>query len=60
MKHIIEDPDFDGWDGKYVDTAVNVPSDDYDFSRLLRYMRKNNKRFEDLSKEEIEKFRFKD
>ncbi len=60
MSKIIKDPDFEEFDGRYVDNTFVAPPNVWDFTRLLQYMKENNKKFEDLSKKEIEQFRFKD
>lgn len=60
MSKIIRDPDFEEFDGRYVDNTIIAPPNNYDFSRILRYMNENGKKFEELSEKEIEQFRFRD
>ena len=57
MADIIEDPDFNGFDGNFVDNSFIGPKPEYNYTLLGRYMRKSNKEFKELSAEEIEQFR---
>ena len=60
MSEIIPDPDFEGFDGRYVDNSIIAPPNEYDFSRMIRYANEKNKELTELSLEEIEQFKFKD
>ena len=59
MELIIEDPDTDNFDGRYVDNCICAPSPQYDYTLLVRYMKKHNKSFEQLSKKELSEFLLK-
>ncbi len=58
---IIPDPDFEGFDGIFVGSkdGTALPPNNIDFSKIIPYMKANNKSFYDLSPEEIEMFKFK-
>ncbi len=60
-KDYIPDPDYEGFDGVYVGdrNMLNPPPLNYDLSAMCEYMRKQNKRFEDLTEEEVERFKLK-
>ena len=59
---IIPDPDFEGFDGIYIGSkeGINLPPNEIDFKRIIKYMKTNNKEFQDLTPEEIEMFKFKE
>lgn len=57
MAGIIPDPDFDGFDGRFVDDKAPRPEKLYNYTEMCRYMRENNKSFQQMSPEEIEQFR---
>lgn len=59
MELIIEDPDTDNFDGRYVDNCINAPLPQYNYTLLARYMKKHNKSFEQLSKIELSEFLLK-
>ena len=61
MPNLISDPDFEGFDGIYVGDkdGTSLPPNEIDFSRIIPYMKANNKQFSDLTPEEIEQFKFK-
>lgn len=52
MTEIIPDPDIKEFDGVYVGGKKRLPPNEYNLSRLAEYLRKTNKKFSDLSKEE--------
>ena len=58
MKDLIPDPDYEGFNGVFVGdkSTIDLPPCNYDFSAACEYLRNNNKNFEDLTKEEINKF----
>lgn len=56
---IIPDPDFEGWDGKYVDDRRDLPPTEYDLSAVAHYMKANNKTFFELTAEELNSFKLK-
>ncbi len=57
MPEIIPDPDFNDFDGSYVDNKTILPPINYNLSKLAKYMKKHSKRFEDLTTEEINQFK---
>ena len=59
MSSIIEDPNTDNFDGRYVDNSICPPSPQYDYSLIARYMKKHNKSFEQLSEKELSEFLLK-
>lgn len=59
VPEIIEDPDCEGFDGRYVVSVPDAPYAEYDYSGIARYMKLNNKAFQELTKDELEQFRFK-
>lgn len=48
------------WDAVWVEDRPDLSPSDIDLTAICRYMRENNKEFEDLTPEEIEQFRIKD
>lgn len=53
MQHIIPDPDFEGFDGNFVDNSIwNAPPNQYKLSEVANYLRETKKDFKDLSDEE--------
>lgn len=59
MANIIPDPDFEGFDGKFLDNSKPFVPNEYDLSKFGKYLKANNKTFKDLTSQEIESFRFK-
>ncbi len=57
MASIIEDPDFDEFDGCYTDINAPAPTKLYNYTEMVKYMRENNKTFEQMTTDEIEQFR---
>ena len=59
MKELIPDPDYEGFNGVYVGDkgTIDAPPCNYDISAACEYLRNNNKKFEDLTDEEINKFK---
>lgn len=61
MQHIIPDPDFEGFDGNFVDNSIwNAPPNQYKLSEVANYLCETEKDFKDLSDEELENFKFMD
>lgn len=60
MANVISDPDFEEFDGIFVGdkSDTSLPPNEIDFSRIIPYMKANNKQFADLNPEEIEQFKF--
>ncbi len=56
MTEIIPDPDIKEFDGVYAGGEKRLPPNEYNLSRLAEYLRKTNKKFSDLSKEEKKAF----
>lgn len=61
MASIYEDPDYEGFNGIYVGSPNGkpLPKNDMDLSGLAAYLRETGKEYKDLTKEEIDKFKFK-
>ena len=59
MPSIIEDPNTDNFDGRYVDNIICALSPQYDYSLLARSMKKYNKSFEQLTEKELSEFLLK-
>lgn len=57
MKHMVYIEDSDEFDGTYVDINASAPDILYDYTEMARYMRENNKEFDQMTSEEIERFR---
>lgn len=57
MKHMDYIEDSDEFDGTYVDINASAPDVLYDYTEMARYMRENNKEFDQMTSEEIERFR---
>ena len=52
----IEIEDIEGFDGRYVQGFREDPCPPYNYDLLGKYMRKNNKKFKDLTPEEVLQF----
>ena len=60
MNNIMPEPDFDSFDGVYAgsnDSDYIMPPTQYNLSALAEFMRKHEKKYEELSKDEIEQFK---
>ncbi len=55
---ILPDPDFKDFDGTFAG-GINIepPTETYNYTKMIQYMKENNKEFIDLTIEEINKFR---
>ncbi len=58
MKNIVPDPNFEEFDGVYAG-GINIepPTEKYNYTEMIRYMRENEKDFSMLTPEEINKFK---
>ena len=57
MPDVIPDPDFEGFDGKFLDdSACNLPPNRHDLSAIAEYLRKTGKKGTELTKEELDMF----
>ena len=54
--NIIPDPNFEGWDGRFVESRPDIPLPKHDLGAIARYMKENNKTYCELSSEEIDMF----
>lgn len=54
--NIIPDPDFEGWDGRFVESRPDIPPPKHDLGAIARYLKANNKTYNDLSTEELNMF----
>ena len=53
MADYIPDPDYEGFDGVYLDPKMsNVPPCRFDLSAIAEYMKKNSKSYDQLSEKE--------
>lgn len=59
MKNLIPDPDYEGFNGVYVGgkDIINAPPSNYDFPAVSKYLKDNNKSFNDLSDDEKKQFK---
>ena len=58
MADYIPDPDFEGFDGSFLDNRIiDPPPNEYDLSAIAEYMKKNHKSFEQLTEKEKAKFK---
>lgn len=57
MADVIPDPDYESFDGRYVDNSFIAPPAEFNYALLGQYMRENNKEFKDLTPEELEQFK---
>ena len=61
MKNLIPEPSFEGFDGIYAGSKSDdfiMPPNEIDFSSMVKYMRETKKSFNELSEEEVNRFRF--
>lgn len=58
MESIILDPDFEDFDGVYAG-GINItpPTEKYNYTEMIHYMKDNKKGLSDLTFEEIDKFK---
>lgn len=56
LKSMFYIEDLDEFDGTYVDINASAPDVLYDYTEMARYMRENNKEFDQMTNEEIEQF----
>ncbi len=57
MADYIPDPDFEGFDGVYLDPKMsNAPPNEYNLSALAKYLRETGKQFKELTKAEKKQF----
>ena len=55
---IIPDPDFEEFNGLFAGAPSEVlPPSEYHLTNLVRYLKKENKNFSDLSEEELNQFK---
>ena len=61
MENLIPEPSFEEFDGIYAGSKSNdfvMPTNEIDFSSIVKYMRETNKSFNELTEEEKNRFRF--
>lgn len=58
MKNIILEPDFKGFDGVYAG-GINIepPTEKYNYTEMISYIKRNKKEFSELTPEEIKRFK---
>lgn len=61
MKNLIPDPSFEEFDGIYAGSKNSdfiMPPNEIDLSRIVKYMKETKKSFNELTEEEVNRFRF--
>lgn len=58
--NIIPDPDFEGWDGQFVESRPDLPPPRHDLGAIARYLKVNNKNYADLTPKELDMFIIKE
>lgn len=60
MSASFSEPDNNGFDGIYIGSKneSSLPPNDIDFASIIAYMKATGKQYSDLTKEEVEQFKF--